>query len=550
MLRDSWKRWRSRRARAHRVRAIASGEKRAAFRLHRLELLEDRTLLTGGTWTALSNPAPGGVGAMDLLPNGTVMAQGAYTSNTWYALTPNSSGSYASGTWSTLASMETPRLYYATAMLPDGDFFVAGGEYTDTVHNWSNASEVYNPATNSWSSAPYFPETETGADPAEVLPNGDVMVGYIAGPQTFLYNPATNTWSNGPTKLFDDPSGQENWVKLPDGSILSYDVSGDEPNEAQRYVPSLNAWVDAGTVPVTLWLGEEQSGSGELLPDGDVIYIGATGDTAIYTPPTTLTGTGTWTQGPTIPSGLGDIDGPSAVTVDGNVLFAANTPPVGNSSVDGTGPSTIFEYSPTLNSITSIPDTSGPNLTNAAYAMKFLALPSGQVLLNTGAASQLYLFTPSGSPSASWAPTITNVSVGSSGYTLTGMQLNGLSEGANDGCQIEAFTNYPIIQLSPVGQPNVVYNATTSEWSSVGVQTGSTPETVQFTIPASVPAGSYNLYVVANGISSSAWSFTVSPNEQVFGNGQPVANGEASPATSNSTNFGLVPSGGAASTLR
>ena len=42
---------------------------------------------------------------------------------------PDSHGSYVDGTWTRLASMHEPRLYYASAVLPDGDVFVAGGEY-------------------------------------------------------------------------------------------------------------------------------------------------------------------------------------------------------------------------------------------------------------------------------------------------------------------------------------------------------------------------------------------------------------------------------------
>src|SRR5579884_2173952 len=92
--------------------------------------LERRELLTG-VWTAFTNTAPGGVGTMMLLSDGSVMAQKAGTTNTWYKLTPGANGQYASsGTWSTLASMSTQRLYYASNMLLDGRVFLVGGEYS------------------------------------------------------------------------------------------------------------------------------------------------------------------------------------------------------------------------------------------------------------------------------------------------------------------------------------------------------------------------------------------------------------------------------------
>ena len=91
-------------------------------------------------------------------------------------------------------------------------------------------------------------------------------------------------------------------------------------------------------------------------------------------------------------------------------------------------------------------------------------------------------------------------------YTLTGTQLNGLSAGASYGDDAEMDTNYPIIEFkSTAGQ---VYFARTFNWSSTGVATGSTPVTTDFSLPASMPYGTYSLTVIANGISSSPLSFT------------------------------------------
>jgi hypothetical protein len=47
---------------------------------------------------------------MMLLSDGTVMAEGGNVDNTWYKLTPDSTGSYVNGTWSQLASMHVARL--------------------------------------------------------------------------------------------------------------------------------------------------------------------------------------------------------------------------------------------------------------------------------------------------------------------------------------------------------------------------------------------------------------------------------------------------------
>ena len=108
-----------------------------------------------------------------------------------------------------------------------------------------------------------------------------------------------------------------------------------------------------------------------------------------------------------------------------------------------------------------------------------------------------------GSPQAAWQPTITSiVANGGNSYTLTGTQLNGISAGASHGTGTEMDTNYPIIELHATDGSGQVYFARTSNWSSTGVATGSTPETTDFTLPSTMPYGTYSLTVVANGIAS------------------------------------------------
>src|SRR5262249_33978946 len=155
--------------------------------------------------------------------------------------------------WSSRASMGLERLYFGSNVLPDGRVLVVGGEYSGPsgTANFTNTGEIYNPVTNSWSNIANFPQSQFGDDPTMVLPDGRVLGGYISGPQTYIYNPATNTWTPAGTKLRDDRSDEETWVKLPDDSILSYDIFASISTgvgHAQRYVPATNTWVDAGTV--------------------------------------------------------------------------------------------------------------------------------------------------------------------------------------------------------------------------------------------------------------------------------------------------------------
>ena len=476
-----------------------------------LESLETRTLMTG-TWTALANPvpSPNGTGTMLLQPDGTVMVEGgaATPSQDWYKLTPDSSGNYADGTWSSLAPMNVGRRFFASDVLPSGNVFVAGGEYS-TAGGDTNTGEIYNPAANTWTKIPNFPEANLGDGISEVLQDGQVLVGSINDSKTYLYNPENNAWSNGPSLLNGDSSSEESWVKLPDGSILTYEIQGTKPQTGQRLIPGAtdaqDQWIPAGNVPVPLASDggntgiDPELGPAVLLPNGQVFFIGASGNTAIYTPPSTLTGTGTWVAGPTIKDNAGDtlgaFDAPAAMETDGNVLFAAG-------AINGfkyPGPTVLFEYNPTANTITQV-TAAGPNLNVQPFQTRMLDLPNGQVLF-TNSTDTLYVYTPSGAANAAWKPTISNIAYDSgSTFTLTGMQINGLSEGAAYGDDAQMASNYPIVQLTNAsGQ---VSYARTANWSSTSVATGSTPESVNFTLPAQDGPGVYSLSVIANGIAS------------------------------------------------
>src|SRR6476620_7916330 len=112
------------------------------------EPLEARTLLA--SWTALTSSPGSSIGTMELLTDGTVMAQRAGVSNQWVKLTPDANGNYATGTWSALASMSLQRLYTATNVMQDGRVYELGGEYSGAAGtaNWTNTAEIYNPVTN------------------------------------------------------------------------------------------------------------------------------------------------------------------------------------------------------------------------------------------------------------------------------------------------------------------------------------------------------------------------------------------------------------------
>ena len=499
-----------------------------------------------GTWTKLTNPAPENIGLMLQLMDGRVMAAGT-ANNTWYTLTPDAFGSYANGTWSPVASMATKRLFYASKVLPNGDILIAGGEYTgnssDTMAGTqtnTNLCERYSTQTNTWGlvptpiyggnfDPPYASGTfwpSIGASPSTMLPSGLVLLGDQSTPTSALYDYTTNTWTavNSFKANGDTRSDEEDWTLLPDGSVLTVDVNSnpfpaDGTNYTEKYVPSSGTWLGLPNTPKGLVdQVSVELGPGMLLYNGLTLYIGGLTHTALYNYLTN-----TWVSGPdqygnNTTQTLSSEDGPGAVEINGKALICVG--PVGTGG-DNNYPNGLhfleYTYSATANadgsygSFIEVPAPTGFDTSQTgSFSTAFLQLPNGQILFaEANTTNQLYVYTPQGSPVAGAAPKITSITPNGNGsYLLRGTQFNGLTEGAYYGDDKQMSTNYPLVRFTDSAKPTAhVYYRRTYTPSTMGVATGSTPVSVNFVPPATLPSGTYSLQVVANGIASGAIKF-------------------------------------------
>jgi hypothetical protein len=418
-----------------------------------------------------------------------------------------------------------------------------------------------------------------GDVPSMQLPGLKLFAGSLPNNSSFIYDLATDTWTRAANKVYSDSSDEESWAKMPNGSILEYDIfksAAAGTGFAERYDPTTNTWFSVspadGTANGFLPLLSSNAIGFELGPivrlaDGRIFAIGANQHTALYTP-----STNTWAAGPDIMGNSGGVsfpfgadDAPGAVMPNGHVLFAADFGPgvtttgditTGSAiitnipstvgylvgwGVSGTGipsattilsvdspsqihinknatatipgatlkigttfdkPTQLFDFNPATSTIAPVsPAIPDANLSNApAFVTRMLMLPTGQVLFSDSS-NQLWIYTPDGAAPAALWPVINEVTYNGAGvFTLTGKQLNGQSAGSNYGDDVQTDENYPIIRFTnSAGQ---VYYARTSNWSSVGIATGTTLMTTNFTLNPAMPAGPYALIVSAAGISS------------------------------------------------
>jgi len=202
-----------------------------------------------------------------------------------------------------------------------------------------------------------------GDVPTMLLPSDQILAGNVTNGSTYIYDIALNSWRLVASKVYNDRSSEEGWVKLDDGTILTYDIfeSGNRgTGYAERYNPATNVWSSispgdgtaAGVLPLLTGSAlDHELGPALRLHDGRVFEIGANGHTALYTP-----ATNSWAAGPdildSVSGGLfGADDAPAAITPNGHVMFAADAGPQGViSSGDTNSGSSI---------ITDIPSTAG-----------------------------------------------------------------------------------------------------------------------------------------------------------------------------------------------
>ncbi|MFI5306328.1 MAG: hypothetical protein ACHQ53_03185 [Polyangiales bacterium] len=450
-----------------------------------LGIVAVRPARADGTWTmAPPNPTTGGQAfGLWLLTDGTVLSHGSAL-NHWVILTPDKKGSYANGTWKSVASSMHARGGATQHMLKDGRFFQAGGEYVDgpaCTAALCKGTEIYDPVADAWKEV--APGTYEIADTGSAtLSDGRLLYSSRSGKQTMIYDPVMDKWTDAaPLPLM---SGDENaWAALQNGGILAVGYKNDG---AAIYDPATDKWQRTGPMPSGFDTGD--TGGISLMFDGRV-YVYGLGQSYIYTPGATAADPGTWAPGPMLLNGDRAEDEYSDTLPNGKVWGGLVTMTYGPGVV-------LQEFDPTTN--TSKSATPPPDMGNP-YPIDYVNLPNGQVMVT--AERNDWIYTPDTQPQDEWRPTVSDVALDSgTTYTLTGTQLSGLINGADEGDDMTMAENYPIVWLTD--ESGDVYYCRSFDFSTMVPSKGTAPQTCKFTTPAGLPSGSYELFVSAVGVVS------------------------------------------------
>ncbi len=446
--------------------------------------------------------------------------QGNNISRNWLILTPDSTGSYVNGTWSSggeLPSGYAPWFFGSEVLLDGKTIVVEGGEYNNGSQDWTNMGAIGTISGSSITWVSNSPPTgwgNVGDAESVILPDGTYMQADCCTAQNALYD-GPNSWTaTGSVKQSNnDESG---FTQLTNDLILTVDAKADSAcstsTGSELYDQTTGVWSCGPNTPVKLYNpNDEELGAAVLMYNNKVIQFGGNVvATAIYD-----VASSTWAAGPTPAGSLDQADGPAALEPNGKVL-AMLSPGLFQSGCQ------MVEYDPVANTLTDAPNPSHcPS--DSSYVGHLMVLPTGQIMF-TDFSGTAEIYTPDSGTVSGVAPTITSVSSSlnspSTNNPLSGTQLNGLTGNNAYGDDYQGYTNYPLVQLVQVSAPNGVYFATTHDETTHSIAP-STSLTTQFDVPANLPAGSYNLSVIANGIASAPVTVSVAAGPEFSLNANP-----------------------------
>jgi len=226
-----------------------------------------------GTWspTGSLNEARGWHTAT-LLENGKVLVVGGSGNNS-ESLDSAELYDPTTGNWSVTGSLNSSRHSHSATLLQSGQVLIAGGSPDGDYMRFMDSAELYDPTTGTWSVTGSLHQSR-GLSTATSLPNGKVLVSggntmgpYPGGPASVsvpqplksseLYDPATGTWSMAAN--LKTARTYHSATLLPSGKVL---VAGgrywvppcpcpfNDLNSAELYEPTSDTWTNTANLKI------------------------------------------------------------------------------------------------------------------------------------------------------------------------------------------------------------------------------------------------------------------------------------------------------------
>jgi N-acetylneuraminic acid mutarotase len=195
-----------------------------------------------GNWTTTGSMSIGRDGhTATLLTNGLVLVTGGtrFVGGGFTEVVNCDLYNPATGLWTATGSLNARRSSHTATLLPDGRVMVTGGHYYQSGTFFRNATELYNPATGTWTLTGAMINLR-GSHTATLLPNGMVLV--AGGRQTTsgasfagaeLFDPAAGRWTV--TAQLINPRVGHSAILLPSGKVLAV---GGSPDNGMSYLTS------------------------------------------------------------------------------------------------------------------------------------------------------------------------------------------------------------------------------------------------------------------------------------------------------------------------
>lgn len=187
--------------------------------------------------------------------------------------------------WSSNLAQRAHRAKDQVAEVVNGKLYVFGGiRYVSGGRQFFNYTQIFNPATNSWSLGAAMPfaaaAPQTAVIGGQIYVAGGITTGNVTTNRVARYNPSNNTWTN----LATMPGvGRNSAPAGTDGSklyIFGGRVGGDSPENGRTdilvYNPSSNSW---STLPQTLPIGRGGTVKAPFV-NGEFYLIGGETSTA------------------------------------------------------------------------------------------------------------------------------------------------------------------------------------------------------------------------------------------------------------------------------